>query len=348
MNKSTLRILLGLLAFLLAGCAAYFSITGLSMLFAGAALPVIIMAGTLEFAKLVSASFLYQFWKKTSLVLKVYLTIAVVVLAIITSMGIYGYLSNAYQQTKIAYNISKTAADSLSNKKASFEFQIANLTTQMELKNKQLENYNSTIKSSDGVLTTLATKDKSINSITRSSARTQKEISRLNVELDTIISKITILQDSVYSYEVLIKKSSLSASQASELGPLEYLSGILDTDMDKIVNWFILLFVIVFDPLAMALLISFNFLSKKDEEPEVQKLTFIEPIIKHNTDIDEHIAPRIDEQPTIIENKEMNVIQKETPVIKEPITEESIYEESKTPVQKVQKNRTGYMGGISV
>jgi hypothetical protein len=69
MNKTTLKILLGLLAFLLAGCAGFFSITGLSMLFAGAALPVIIMAGTLEFSKLVAASFLYQYWKKIGLVL---------------------------------------------------------------------------------------------------------------------------------------------------------------------------------------------------------------------------------------------------------------------------------------
>lgn len=349
MNKTTLKILLGLLAFLLAGCAAFFSITGLSMLFAGAALPVMIMAGTLEISKLVAASFLYQFWKKIGIVLKVYLTSAVVILAVITSMGIYGYLSNAYQQTKIEYNLSKTSTDSLTNKKSSFEFQIANLNKQLELKNKQLEGLNSNSKASDQVLTTLATNNRSINSISRNSNRTQTEISKLNSNIDTILAKITSIQDSVYTYDVAIKGSALNASKKSELGPLEYLSGVLNTDMDKVVNWFILLFVIVFDPLAMALLISFNFLSKKEE---IKSLDNIQEnlIIKEpdNTVLTERIQPEVEEQSTISEVIETPVIQKETPEIKEVIPE-SIYEESnkETPVFKQNKNRSGYVGGIS-
>ena len=347
MNKTTLKILLGILAFLLAGCAAFFSITGLSMLFAGAALPVIIMAGTLEFSKLVAASFLYQFWKKISTVLKVYLTAAVVILAVITSMGIYGYLSNAYQQTKIEYNLSKTSTDSLTNKKSSFEFQIANLNKQLDLKNKQLEGLNSNSKTSDQVLSTLATNNRNINSVTRSSARTQAEISKLNSNIDTILSKITILQDSVYAYDVAIKGSALNASKKSELGPLEYLAGILNTDMDKVVNWFILLFVIVFDPLAMALLIAFNFLSRKEQvihNNTNETLIIKEPV---NTVLTERIQPEQPELSTISENKESEFIQKETPEIKEELIE-SIYEESNNtkPVQK-KINRTGYVGGIS-
>ena len=337
MNKTTLKILLGLLAFLLAGCAGFFSITGLSMLFAGAALPVIIMAGTLEFSKLVAASFLYQYWKKIGLVLKVYLTSAVVILAIITSMGIYGYLSNAYQQTKIEYNLSKTSTDSLTNKKSSFEFQIANLNKQLELKNKQLEGLNSNSKTSDQVLTTLATNNRNLNSVTKSSSRTQLEISKLNSNIDTILAKITSIQDSVYAYDVAIKGSALNASKKSELGPLEYLSGVLNTDMDKVVNWFILLFVIVFDPLAMALLISFNFLSKKEENNQ--------PI---NTVLNELIQPEPEVLSTISKIEEPIIIQEEKPVIQED-SKESIYEESKKPalVQKTIKNRTGFSGGVS-
>lgn len=346
MNKTTLKVLLGLLAFLLAGCAGFFSITGLSMLFAGAALPVIIMAGTLEFSKLVAASFLYQYWKKISIVLKTYLTSAVVILAIITSMGIYGFLSNAYQQTKIEYNLSKTSTDSLTNKKSSFEFQITNLNKQLELKNKQLEGLNSNSKTSDQVLSTLATNNRSINSITRNSSRTQTEISKLNANIDTILNKITILQDSVYAYDVAIKGSALNASKKSELGPLEYLSGVLNTDMDKVVNWFILLFVIVFDPLAMALLIAFNFLSKK-EDP-IETLTINNTI---ETVLDERIQPEIIEQPTISEVEQTPVKQNETPeIIKDNIVVESIYEESKENkpivVKRPGKN-IGYAGGIS-
>ena len=350
MNKTTLKILLGLLAFLLAGCAGFFSITGLSMLFAGAALPVIIMAGTLEFSKLVAASFLYQYWKKISFVLKTYLTTAVVILAIITSMGIYGFLSNAYQQTKIEYNLSKTSTDSLTNKKSSFEFQIANLNKQLDLKNKQLEGLTSNSKTSDQVLSTLATNNRSINSISKNSARTQAEISKLNSNIDTILSKITIVQDSVYAYDIAIKGSALNASKKSELGPLEYLSGVLNTSMDKVVNWFILLFVIVFDPLAMALLIAFNFLSKKEEiiKNSIEPLSINEPI---NTVLDDHIQPEIIEQPTISKVIETEVKQNETAeIIKDNIITESIYEESKEKQSigtKKPGHNVGYAGGIS-
>lgn len=350
MNKTTLKILLGLLAFLLAGCAGFFSITGLAMLFAGAALPVMIMAGTLEFSKLVAASFLYQYWKKIGAILKVYLTTAVIILAIITSMGIYGYLSSAYQRTKIEYSLLKTSTDSLISKKASFTFQITNLNTQLDLKNKQLESLNLNSQTRDQVLNTLAINNRNVNSVTRSSTRIQAEISKLNSQVDTILSKISMLQDSVYSYEVAIKGSDLNASKKSELGPLEYLSGILNTDMDKIVNWFILLFVIVFDPLAMALLISFNFLSKKEENINTLSNSPIKAQIldSNNTVLHELLQPEIDNQSTISKNVETLVIQKETPVIDKE-SSKSIYEESNkpTPVQKDIKSRTGYVGGIS-
>ena len=352
MSKTALKILLGLLAFLLAGCAGFFSITGLSMLFAGATLPVRIMAGTLEFSKLVAVSFLYQYWKKIGLILKVYLTAAIVILAIITSLGIYGFLSNAYHQTSIEYNLTKTSTDSLINKKSSFEFQITNLNKQLELKNTQLEGLNSNSKTSDQVLSTLAFNNRNINSMSRSSTRTQKEISKLNSNIDIILNKITVLQDSVYAYDIAIKGSALNASKKSELGPLEYLSGILNTDMDKVVNWFILLFVIVFDPLAMALLIAYNFLAKKDnidliDENTKEILIINEPM---NTVLDELLTTETVEQSTIIQEEEKLVIHKDTPVIdNEFLDTESIYEESKTnkPIDIKKPNKIGYSGGIS-
>ena len=352
MSKTALKILLGLLAFLLAGCAGFFSITGLSMLFAGATLPVIIMAGTLEFSKLVAVSFLYQYWKKIGLILKVYLKSAIVILAIITSLGIYGFLSNAYHQTSIEYNLTKTSTDSLINKKSSFEFQITNLNKQLELKNTQLEGLNSNSKTSDQVLSTLAFNNRNINSMSRSSTRTQKEISKLNSNIDIILNKITVLRDSVYAYDIAIKGSALNASKKSELGPLEYLSGILNTDMDKVVNWFILLFVIVFDPLAMALLIAYNFLAKKDnidliDENTKEILIINEPM---NTVLDELLTTETVEQSTIIQEEEKLVIHKDTPVIdNEFLDTESIYEESKTnkPIDIKKPNKIGYAGGIS-
>ena len=99
---------LGIAAFLIAGSAGFFSVFGLSKLFSGAALSVIIMAGSLEFGKLVTAAFLYRYWDKVSFLQKFYLTVATIVLILITSGGIYGYLSNAYQGATVGFEKQST------------------------------------------------------------------------------------------------------------------------------------------------------------------------------------------------------------------------------------------------
>ena len=87
--------LLGLAALLVAGSAAYFSVLGIATLFSGSFYQVVVMAGALEFGKLVATSYLYRYWNKTTWFLKVYLLVAVFVLMGITSLGIFGYLSAA-------------------------------------------------------------------------------------------------------------------------------------------------------------------------------------------------------------------------------------------------------------
>ncbi len=96
-KNNTFQYMVGLSALLVAGSAAYYSVFGLSKLFAGATFAVVVMAGSLEFAKLVSASFLYRYWTKVNTWLKYYMTVGVITLVLITSAGIFGFLSNAYQ-----------------------------------------------------------------------------------------------------------------------------------------------------------------------------------------------------------------------------------------------------------
>ena len=133
MNKVALKILIGLIALSLAVCAAFFSVVGLSKLFAGAALAVVIMASTLEASKLVIASFLYQYWTSISKTLRVYLVTAVVIIASITSIGIYGFLSGAYQTTKSTYDLTQTAVDSLTTKKLYYESSVVSYRDQLVL-----------------------------------------------------------------------------------------------------------------------------------------------------------------------------------------------------------------------
>ena len=99
LKKGFLPFLIGFSAISVSGSAAFYSVFGLSKLFAGASMEVIIMAGSLEVAKLVTASLLYQYWDKINKILRTYLSIATIILVIITSMGIYGFLSAAYQDT---------------------------------------------------------------------------------------------------------------------------------------------------------------------------------------------------------------------------------------------------------
>ena len=101
--------LVGFSALSIAGSAAFFSVYGLSKLFAGAQLAVIIMAGSLEFGKLVAASFLYRYWKDINLLHKIYMTVATVILVLITSAGIFGFLSNAYQGATVSFEKETTA-----------------------------------------------------------------------------------------------------------------------------------------------------------------------------------------------------------------------------------------------
>jgi len=114
-------LIIALSALSVSASAAVYSVTGLSMLFAGASTAVIIMAASLEVSKLVIASLLYQYWNKLNKILRVYLTIAAAVLILITSAGIYGYLSSAYQKTADQTSIIDSRVASLETKKKLFE-----------------------------------------------------------------------------------------------------------------------------------------------------------------------------------------------------------------------------------
>jgi hypothetical protein len=117
-------ILLGVSALLIASAAAFFSVTGLSKLFAGASTAVILMASSLEFGKLISAGFLYNYWDKINKVLRTYLLIGVCVLIVITSAGIYGFLTSAYQTTADQLGVVDKQTEIVNLKKNRFEEQL--------------------------------------------------------------------------------------------------------------------------------------------------------------------------------------------------------------------------------
>jgi len=244
-------LIITLSALSLSASAAFYSITGLSMLFAGASFAVQIMATSLEVSKLVIASLLYQYWSKLNKMLRFYLTISVCVLVLITSAGIYGYLSSGYQQTSDQNTITESKIKSLESKKKLFEETRDNI-----LKEKQA------IASLQGTLSQSSTTqytDRKGNLVVRSNNAVIKNIESSSKSNEKLSGKIDVINDSIFSLESKILEIKTTAIGESELGPLKYLSTLTGIAMDRIINWFLLVIIFVFDPLAISLIIAANF-----------------------------------------------------------------------------------------
>ena len=239
--------------------AAFYSVYGLSKLFAGAQFEVIIMAGSLEVAKLVIASLLYQYWDTINKLLRVYLTIAAIILVIITSMGIYGFLSAAYQETYQKVLVNENKIEFLENKAKFYEEDIARYDKELQQILDNISNL-STAKSRS-----IQVKDTSVvggvrNTISTSELRLAQN--RINVEEENrkAVNQLrTVAADSLQKYKLEILSLENNTETVGELGPLQYLSGLTGTSMDKIINILLLIIIFVFDPLAISLVVAANF-----------------------------------------------------------------------------------------
>jgi len=248
MNK-WLKYLVGISAIIIAGCAAFFSITGLGILFAGASVSVMVMAGSLEYAKLVTATYLKQKWSTIKGFNKWYLTIAVGILMLITSAGIFGYLSNAFQQQNIKLDQVAREIQVWQNKINYSNQQIATLQGQQ--------------KDLSTTQNTLLTKG-NVNS------RLIKSADNRDKQSTAISKKINSLQDSIVAYNGHIndiKNNNISIER--EVGGFRFVAEAFGMSLNNVVKFFIFLIVIVFDPLAIALVIAFNQITMTKEEDEI-------------------------------------------------------------------------------
>ena len=233
------------------------------------------MAASLEVAKLVIASLLYQYRKSLPFLLKFYLSVACFVLILITSMGIYGFLSSAYQETAA--------------KAGSVDAQIALIETKRDNVREQLTVYNAEKSTVNGALSDLraglsnnkiqyTNAEGQVITTTSSSTRKslEKQLDQATERQNTINSKVDILNQKLFDYETEIVEVSINNDIAGELGPLKYISGLTDIPMDNIINYLLLVIIFVFDPLAIALVIAANFAfeqlnnnKKKEEEMKI-------------------------------------------------------------------------------
>tara|TARA_A100001515_G_scaffold99775_1_gene80649 strand:- start:803 stop:1783 length:981 start_codon:yes stop_codon:yes gene_type:complete len=274
MKTKLLPFLIAFSALSVSASAAFYSVFGLSKLFAGASTQVIIMAGSLEFAKLVVASLLYQYWNEINKALKIYLSIAVFILMVITSGGIYGFLSGAYQETATKSEFLDKSLVVLQVKQNRFE----DNKNDLMIEKSQLNNTISELRTSLSNPTQVQYVDRESGQLittTSSSARRalQKELESTITDRNDINLKLEAIQDSIMRLDTDLLNLEMDNEEQRELGPLKYLSDMTNTPMDKVVNWFLLLIVFVFDPLAIALVVTANFafntMKSKDEMEEL-------------------------------------------------------------------------------
>jgi hypothetical protein len=239
--------------------AAYYSVMGLSILFASVAIPVMIMGSFLEISKIAIATYLHDHWKKTYTMLKVYLTSALVILSFITSLGIYGLLTTGFQENISKLEIGEKQVANIELKRKRFEEIKSELTIEKTILDKdisQLRNAlsnNTTTQSVDAKTGQISTKANNGNR-----KAFENQLSQATQNKNTISNKISILNDSLTNLDVQILNMESENELGNELGAVKYVSELTGTPIENVANIFILLIIFVFDPLAIVLIIATN------------------------------------------------------------------------------------------
>ena len=248
----------------LSGTAAYYSVVGLSVVFVGVALPVIIMGSFLEISKIAIATYLHDKWKETYGVLKIYLTIALITLSLITSLGIYGLLSTGFQGNIAKLEINNKRIKNVEVKKGRFDEIKVELQKEKEVLDKDISKLrdglsnNTTTQTVDRKTGQLVTK---ANNANRKSFEDQLKLTTEN--RDKVSTRIDAMNDSITKLDIDILNMESAELEGSELGSIKYISELSGWDVKKVANLFILLLIFVFDPLAITLVIATNQAFKK-------------------------------------------------------------------------------------
>lgn len=278
--------ILNLSAFLLAGCAAFFSVKGIALLFSASFWSVGIMAGSLEIAKLVSASYLYRYWDSINKVLRTYMLCATILLMGITSLGIFGFLSDAFQRNFSQYSLNVNKVQALKSQQtfvsSQLDFNKGKLKDLIELQKTYQGSLDSAVKqdvtvtktSSGGLFssgkTEKVTDNKLLDSKNKIIEGSQQNINSLFNQIGIVSSELQNLekQASQLAQEIMVLESD---NTKGEIGTFKFVAEAFGMKIENAVRLFIILIVIVFDPLAVALVIAYNSLLNKKDTLEVEK-----------------------------------------------------------------------------
>jgi len=280
------KYILGLSAFTLASCAAFFSVKGIALLFSASFWGVAVMAGSLEVAKLVSASYLYRYWSSIHDLLKKYMLSATMLLMCITSLGIFGFLSDAFQRNFSQYSLNLNKIQSLKSQQNFYISQIdfnknklkdlieLQKTYQTSLDNAVKQDVTTTKTTGGGFFSSAKTEKvtdiKLVESKNKIVEGSQSNINNLFSQISTVTSDLQNLekQSLENSQEIMNLESD---NTKGEIGTFKFVADAFGLKIETAVRIFIILIVIVFDPLAVCLVIAYNSIIKKIENQEETK-----------------------------------------------------------------------------
>ena len=273
MRKKLLPWIIALSALSVSGSAAFYSVSGLGKMFAGASTQVMVLAGSLELAKLVTASLLYQYWKQLNGFLKTYLSIATLILILITSAGIYGFLSSAYQETAFKVQNQDKNIEILDKDVLVIQTEIKNYESQISQKNSRLTQLTSMRTNLQTTQDVLIEKSKSTSAIRKQISEVDSEIKRMDLEISVMNDSISSKNTKIGGIERNKLDIASNSDLAKEVGPLKYIADLTGKSLDQVVNWYIIVLMLVFDPLAIALVIAANFAfaMSKDKDEEIKE-----------------------------------------------------------------------------
>lgn len=315
-NLFNFEKLVGLSSLFIASCAAFFSIIGIGMLFSGSSIAAMIMASSLEIGKLVATSFLYRYWQKSQFLLKSYLVISVLVLMLITSAGIFGYLTGAYQQSALEMKISNQKIEIIESQKKYSQDKIDASKKRIEnvisLRNSQESRLNESMTNS-----LIARNPIQLRQIQQQTAdfieQSQKDIESENQKIQKGI-------DELQSFDKQITDLKIQNGSKKDIQTFQFIADEFGVDLNKVVKWFIIALISVFDPLAVCLLLAYN-TTLYQKNDEIQN-NFSEK--ESNKETVKEIIKEVPVEKEIIKNVEIPVdreVIKEVPVEKEVIKE---------------------------
>ena len=255
-----MAFLLFFTAFVLSGIAAYYSVIGLIAIFSAAAIPVAVMGGSLEAAKLVVASWLYRYWKSIPFLMKAYFTSALVILMLITSMGIFGFLSKAHSDQSLV-------SGDVTAKIAVYDEKIKTAKENIDANRKALKQMDESVDQVMARSTSETGADKAV-ALRRSQ---QKERGRLIAEIETYQKTVSSLNEERAPIAAEVRKVE------AEVGPIKYIAAMIygdnpdENSLERSVRWLIILLIVVFDPLAVLMLIAANLTQIKQKEWQEEK-----------------------------------------------------------------------------